>query len=60
MPRLRAGRRGIKIVWTNLIQISLQDDLARHMAEDRMLRSELAGYKEYAARVRYRLLPGVW
>jgi protein-S-isoprenylcysteine O-methyltransferase Ste14 len=28
--------------------------------EDRMLRAELPGYREYAERVRYRLLPGVW
>jgi protein-S-isoprenylcysteine O-methyltransferase Ste14 len=28
--------------------------------EDRTLREELAGYKDYARRVRYRLLPGVW
>ena len=28
--------------------------------EDRMLRDELAGYAEYAAKVRYRLIPGVW
>jgi protein-S-isoprenylcysteine O-methyltransferase Ste14 len=28
--------------------------------EDRMLQAELPGYKEYAQRVRYRLLPGVW
>jgi len=28
--------------------------------EDRMLREELEGYREYAERVRYRLLPGVW
>jgi protein-S-isoprenylcysteine O-methyltransferase Ste14 len=28
--------------------------------EDRMLRDELPGYREYAGRVRYRLLPGVW
>lgn len=28
--------------------------------EDRMLRSELAGYAEYTARVRYRLIPYVW
>jgi protein-S-isoprenylcysteine O-methyltransferase Ste14 len=28
--------------------------------EDRMLRADLEGYKEYAGRVRYRLLPGVW
>jgi protein-S-isoprenylcysteine O-methyltransferase Ste14 len=34
--------------------------IARTALEDRTLIAELAGYKEYAARVRYRLLPGVW
>jgi protein-S-isoprenylcysteine O-methyltransferase Ste14 len=28
--------------------------------EDRMLQAELSGYREYAERVHYRLLPGVW
>ena len=28
--------------------------------EDRTLQAELTGYAEYARRVRYRLLPGVW
>lgn len=28
--------------------------------EDETLQTELAGYREYAGRVRYRLLPGVW
>jgi protein-S-isoprenylcysteine O-methyltransferase Ste14 len=28
--------------------------------EDRMLHDELAGYANYAAKVRYRLIPGVW
>jgi protein-S-isoprenylcysteine O-methyltransferase Ste14 len=28
--------------------------------EDRMLREELPGYAEYAQRVHYRLLPGIW
>lgn len=28
--------------------------------EDRMLRDELAGYADYAAKGRYRLIPGVW
>lgn len=32
----------------------------RTLLEDRMLREELAGYQEYADRVRYRLLPRVW
>jgi protein-S-isoprenylcysteine O-methyltransferase Ste14 len=30
------------------------------MIEDRMLRDELAGYSDYAAKVPYRLIPGVW
>ncbi len=32
----------------------------RTALEDRTLQNELGGYKEYAGRVRYRLLPGVW
>jgi protein-S-isoprenylcysteine O-methyltransferase Ste14 len=28
--------------------------------EDRTLHRELPGYAEYAGRVRYRLLPGIW
>lgn len=32
----------------------------RTSLEDRTLQAELPGYREYAARVRYRLLPGVW
>lgn len=32
----------------------------RTALEDRTLRQELEGYEEYAARVRYRLLPGIW
>jgi protein-S-isoprenylcysteine O-methyltransferase Ste14 len=32
----------------------------RTILEDRTLQAELDGYKEYAGRVRYRLIPGVW
>ncbi len=32
----------------------------RTALEDRTLQNELPGYKEYASRVRYRLIPGVW
>ena len=32
----------------------------RTSLEDRTLQSELPGYREYASRVRFRLLPGVW
>ena len=32
----------------------------RTALEDRTLLVKLPGYKDYASRVRYRLLPGVW
>ena len=32
----------------------------RTALEDNVLQEELAGYRDYARRVRYRLLPGVW
>ena len=32
----------------------------RTKLEDRMLVSNLRGYREYAARVHWRLVPGVW
>ncbi len=32
----------------------------RTILEDRELRRSLPGYEDYARRVRYRLLPGVW
>lgn len=34
--------------------------IVRTALEDRTLQNELPGYKEYAGRVRYRLLPGIW
>jgi len=34
--------------------------VARTALEDQTLQNELSGYKEYAAQVKYRLLPGVW
>jgi len=34
--------------------------IVRTSLEDRMLQEELEGYKEYAGRVRYRLMPGIW
>jgi protein-S-isoprenylcysteine O-methyltransferase Ste14 len=34
--------------------------IVKTAAEDRMLRESLEGYREYAERVRYRLVPGVW
>jgi len=34
--------------------------LVRTALEDRTLQEELDGYREYAAKVKYRLLPGIW
>src|SRR5262249_23796601 len=34
--------------------------LYRAITEDRILQAELAGYSDYAAEVRWRLLPGIW
>jgi len=34
--------------------------VARTVLEDRTLRRELPGYQDYALKVRYRLLPGIW
>jgi protein-S-isoprenylcysteine O-methyltransferase Ste14 len=34
--------------------------IIRTALEDGVLQDELAGYRDYAGRVRYRLLPGVW
>jgi protein-S-isoprenylcysteine O-methyltransferase Ste14 len=42
------------------VAIALPAILYRTMIEDQMLRDELAGYADYAAKVRYRLIPGVW
>jgi protein-S-isoprenylcysteine O-methyltransferase Ste14 len=34
--------------------------LWRARLEDRLLRGELEGYEQYAARVRFRVIPGIW
>jgi protein-S-isoprenylcysteine O-methyltransferase Ste14 len=34
--------------------------LRRILVEDKFLRAELPGYEEYAGKVRYRLVPGIW
>ena len=34
--------------------------VVRTSLEDRTLQEELPGYREYAQRTRYRLVPGLW
>jgi protein-S-isoprenylcysteine O-methyltransferase Ste14 len=43
-----------------LIVCSLPFLLYRAITEDRVLQAELPGYRDYAARVRWRVLPGIW
>jgi protein-S-isoprenylcysteine O-methyltransferase Ste14 len=45
---------------TLLVVCSLPFLLYRTVTEDRMLKAELPGYRDYAERVRWRLLPGIW
>ena len=48
-------------IWTVVpVIVALVITVIRTQLEDRTLRKELPGYKEYATRVRYRLIPGVW
>jgi protein-S-isoprenylcysteine O-methyltransferase Ste14 len=46
------GFAPVAILWVVLV--------VRTRLEDRFLQDNLPGYKDYASRVRYRLLPGVW
>jgi protein-S-isoprenylcysteine O-methyltransferase Ste14 len=34
--------------------------ILRTALEDRTLQAELSGYADYAGKVRYRLIPGIW
>ena len=47
-------------VWLRVAALLLFGLVWRTVIEDRMLRAELSGYADYAARVKRRLLPGVW
>ena len=43
-----------------VVIIGLPFLLSRAITEDRILQVELAGYSDYASRVRWRLVPGIW
>jgi protein-S-isoprenylcysteine O-methyltransferase Ste14 len=45
---------------TLVVIFSLPFLLYRAITEDRILQEKLAGYSDYAARVRWRLVPGIW
>jgi protein-S-isoprenylcysteine O-methyltransferase Ste14 len=48
--------------WVSILPMLLYEGLLiyRTLTEEKVLFSELEGYKEYAKRVRYRFVPGVW
>ena len=48
--------------WLALVPAALIATIfgARAVLEERMLESQLAGYREYVGAVRARLVPGVW
>jgi protein-S-isoprenylcysteine O-methyltransferase Ste14 len=48
---------GLTLVYSLLIVVLL---VVRTYLEDKTLQAELDGYTEYTAKIRYRLLPGVW
>jgi protein-S-isoprenylcysteine O-methyltransferase Ste14 len=45
---------------TFIAPIALVLIVRRLLVEDRLLQRELPGYADYAARIRYRLVPGIW
>jgi len=55
MPLLLGSWWGLAVAPLPIVGIAW-----RAVREERTLMAELAGYAEYAARVRYRLVPGVW
>ena len=48
------------IAWAFLVVFSVPFLMYRVVTEDHVLQAELPGYRDYAARVRWRLIPGIW
>jgi protein-S-isoprenylcysteine O-methyltransferase Ste14 len=55
MPLLLGSWRGLLFVPVGAIGIGI-----RVVGEERMPRRELTGYDDYARRVRFRMVPGLW
>jgi protein-S-isoprenylcysteine O-methyltransferase Ste14 len=48
-------------IWTLIpVVVALVITVTRTVLEDRILHNELSGYRDYARRVRYRLIPGIY
>lgn len=50
----------VLLLLSPLLALIALGPVTRTVVEDRTLLGELDGYQEYARRVQYRLLPGVW
>jgi protein-S-isoprenylcysteine O-methyltransferase Ste14 len=51
---------GSWLAWAILVVFTVPFLMRRVVTEDRVLQTELSGYGDYAGRVRWRLVPGVW
>ena len=62
LPLFMAGMALVLGSWWALVHAGLIGVLYifRTALEDRMLQEELPGYREYAQKVLYRLIPGIW
>ena len=63
----RAAEARLDAFWKELdenikemIDISILEFIQERLLEDRTLQAELPGYTDYARRVRYRLMPGLY
>jgi len=59
-PKNRFSIRAIVQMLVFIVLVPLLPLLIRTDLEDRTLKQELPGYREFAQKTRYRLLPGIW
>ena len=61
IPPLLGIVLALSSVWTLIpAAVALLMTVTRTVLEDQTLQEELPGYREYARRIRYRLIPGIY
>ena len=61
IPPLLGIVLALSSVWTLIpAAVALLITVTRTVLEDQTLQEELPGYREYARRIRYRLIPGIY
>jgi protein-S-isoprenylcysteine O-methyltransferase Ste14 len=61
IPPLAGIVLALSSIWTLIpAMVALIITVIRTKLEDRTLQDELPGYRDYARRVRYRLIPGIY